>query len=150
MIPTQNMTDANAAQAQWASKADIALGIIADDEQRPDGMSHRERVALVLTRFGAETIDFDERYDYGVALMSCDPYTAEAWRQLAILQSVYVELCYAFQWISDEQFYTLDDYLKCVIRNIDWHIYCLYRGEYKALHVIPDRDLYDGPDKPFL
>lgn len=142
MTPTRNTTTADAAEPLWASRTDIALGIIGDDEPRPDGKSHRERVAMVLSYFGAHTIDFDERFDYGVALLSCDTYTAEVWRQLAILQSVYVELCYAYQWIDEEQFYALDDYLKCVISNIDWHIYCLYRGEYKPLYVIPDRPLY--------
>jgi hypothetical protein len=60
----------------WASKADIARGIIADDRSPgPNELSHRERVALVLSVFDADTIDFEEVYDYGVALV-CLPRTS--------------------------------------------------------------------------
>jgi hypothetical protein len=134
----------------WASKADIARGIIADARSPgPNELSHRERVALVLSVFDADTIDFEEVYDYGVPLVCYQPHIVEAWRNLAMLQRTYVQLCYAFQWIDEDRFHHLDDYFHCVIRNIDWHIDCLLRGEFKPLYVVPSRDLYDGPDKSF-
>ena len=142
MTQTPSSTTAGAGSGQTATPAEITAAIIKDTTPRADGMSNRERVATVLATFGAETIDFDEVFDYGVALVCGDPYIVNAWKHLAILQGVYAETLYIYQWIDEDDYYRISDYLRCVILNLDHHIRCLYAGTYTPLYIIPEHDLH--------
>lgn len=124
------------------TRADIATALIFDDKKRSDGLSNRERVAAVLAGFGAERIDFEEVFDYGTPFSCWDPFIVEAWRHLAILQTVYVETLYIYQWIDEDKYLHLIDYLTCVVRNLSWHIEMIFSGGSKRLYVIPDRPIY--------
>jgi hypothetical protein len=121
-----------------ATPAEIAAALITDETPRPDGWHNRERVAFVLSTFGADTIDFEQVFDFGAVLECYNPQVIEAWRQLAILQSFYAEALYIYQWIDEEDHYAISNYLRCVIQHIDWHHHCLFTGEDKTLVIIPD------------
>lgn len=141
MTPTPSSTTA-AAGTRRATPAEIAEALVFDDESKEGGYSNRERVAFVLSMFGADTIDFTEEFDYGPPLCSPYPAIVEAWRQLSILQHYYYTTLYLYQWIDDEEFERISNYLHVVTQNLDWHIQCLYSGKYKPLIVIPDTPIH--------
>lgn len=125
--------------AQNATPAEIASALITDEEARPDGWTNRERVAFVLTTFDADTIDFEEVFDFGLALSCYEPAVVEAWRQLAILQGIYAETLYVYQWLDEEEFFPIHNHLIAVVQHLDWHIYSMFNGTDKELVVLHER-----------
>lgn len=138
MTQTPSSTTADAAVGRTITRIDIAAALINDTTPRPDGWHNRERVAFVLTTFEAETIDFEQVFDYGHALLSFDPQVTEAWRQLAILQHAYVETLYIYQLIDEDIYGPINTHLRAVVHHIQWHHHRMSTGDDRELIVIPD------------
>lgn len=135
---TPNSTTAGATTGKAVTPKDIARAIILDRTPRHDDqMSYAERVAYVLATFDCDTIDFEEVFDYGIAVNSFDLQIICAFRQLAILQSAYANTLWVYNWLTDDERTAITSYLGLMIQHIDWHFIHVQEGvETPPLHII--------------